>query len=101
MPTATASPPRIAAPASGTVLALDPDILPKNQHLTFGAEGQNLRWRMDGKEFARRVEARWLPWPGRHVVQLLDASENVADEIRLEVCGAGVKPSAGRQATSA
>ena len=90
--TATASPPRITAPASGTILALDPDILPKNKHLTFSAEGQNLRWRMDGKEFARGAQAQWLPWPGRHVVQLMDARENVADEIRLEVCGAGVKP---------
>lgn len=101
LPTATASPPRIAAPASGSILTPDPDIPPKNQHLTFSAEGQNLRWRMDGKEFARGVQAQWPPWPSRHVVQLLDASENVAGEIRLEVRGPGVKPPAGRQATSA
>lgn len=99
LPRATASPPRITAPASGTILALDPDIPPKNQRLTFSAEGQSLRWRMDGKEFARGLQAQWLPWPGRHVVQLLDASGNVADEIRLEVRGAGVKLPARRQAT--
>ena len=46
---------------------------------------------MDGREFARGTEAQWLPWPGRHVVQLLDASGKVADEIRLEVRGAGVR----------
>jgi len=46
---------------------------------------------MDGKEFARGAEAQWLPWPGRHRVQLVDASGKVVDEIRLEVRGAGVK----------
>ena len=90
------SPARITAPASGTILALDPDIPPNNQRLSFSAEGRNLRWRMDGKEFARGNQAQWLPWPGRHVVQLLDASGQVADEIKLEVRGAGVKAQARR-----
>jgi penicillin-binding protein 1C len=84
-------PARITAPALGTILALDPDIPPAHQRLTFSAGGQGLRWRMDGKEFARGNQAQWLPWPGRHVVQLLDASGKVADEIRLEVRGAGVR----------
>jgi len=84
-------PARITAPASGTILALDPDIPPAHQRLAFSAEGQGLRWRMDGKEFARGPRAQWLPWPGRHVVQLMDASGKVADEIRLEVRGAGVR----------
>ena len=57
----------------------------------FSAQGHGLRWRMDGKEFARGAEVRWLPWPGRHVVQLLDADGQVADEIRIEVRGAGVR----------
>ncbi|MDO8251328.1 MAG: transglycosylase domain-containing protein, partial [Rhodoferax sp.] len=89
-----AAPARITAPASGTILALDPDIPPAHQRLAFSAQGQGLRWRMDGKEFARGNQAQWLPWPGRHVVQLLDASGKVADEIRLEVRGAGVKAGA-------
>ena len=84
-------PARITAPASGTIIALDPDIPPAHQRLAFSAEGQGLRWRMDGKEFARGRRAEWLPWPGRHVVQLLDASGKVADEIQLEVRGAGVR----------
>ncbi|WP_327082105.1 penicillin-binding protein 1C [Polaromonas sp. CG_9.5] len=91
-----ASPARITAPASGTILALDPDIPPNNQRLSFSAEGRNLRWRMNGKEFARGNQVQWLPWPGRHVVQLLDASGQVADEIKLEVRGAGVKAQARR-----
>ena len=83
--------PRITAPATGTIIALDPDIPPAHQRLTFSAEGQGLRWRMDGRELGRGNEVRWLPWPGRHAVQLLDAGGRVADEIRLEVRGAGVR----------
>ncbi|MBK9236270.1 MAG: penicillin-binding protein 1C [Rhodoferax sp.] len=83
---------RITAPASGTVIALDPDIPPAHQRLTFSAEGHNLRWLMDGKMFAKGNSAQWLPWPGRHVVQLANAKGRVLDEVRLEVRGAGVKP---------
>ena len=85
------SPPRITAPAPGSIIALDPDIAPAHQRLTFSAQGNGLRWRMDGREFARGAEVRWLPWPGRHVVQLLDARGQVVDEIRIEVRGAGVR----------
>ena len=82
---------RITAPANGTIVALDPDIPPNRQRLGFAAEGHHLRWRMDGKEFARGAQAQWLPWPGRHMVQLVDNSGQVVDEIRLEVRGAGVR----------
>ena len=83
--------PRITAPTSGSIIALDPDIPPTRQRVSFSAQGRNLRWVMDGKVFARGEQAQWLPWPGRHVVQLLDAGGKVVDEIRLEVRGAGVK----------
>ncbi|MBA3594894.1 MAG: penicillin-binding protein 1C [Pseudomonadota bacterium] len=88
------TPPRITAPASGTILALDPDIPPTRQRVNFSAEGRGLRWLMDGKEFARGNQAQWLPWPGRHTVQLISERGEVLDEIRIEVRGAGVK--AGR-----
>ncbi|MBG6076357.1 hypothetical protein IWX85_002190 [Polaromonas sp. CG_9.11] len=55
------SPPRITAPASGTIIALDPDIPPAHQRLTFSAQGHGLRWRMDGREFARGTEVRRRP----------------------------------------
>ena len=84
-------PPRITSPTSGTIIALDPDIPPNRQRVSFAAEGTNLRWRMDGKPFAKGPSPQWLPWPGRHVVQLVDARGAVLDEIRLEVRGAGVK----------
>ena len=92
---------RITEPSSGTIVALDPDIPPKNQRLRFAAEGEQLRWLMDGKEFARGREAQWMPWPGKHLVQIADTRGRVLDEIRIEVRGAGVRaggPSvAGRQ----
>jgi len=95
------APPRITAPASGTIIALDPDIPPKNQRISFSAEGRGTRWIMDGKEFARGPQAQWLPWPGRHVVQLVDAGGKVADEIRFEVRGAGVREASVRGAAAA
>ncbi len=84
---------RITAPANGSIVALDPDIPPKHQRLAFAAEGHQLRWLMDGKEFARGNHAKWLPWPGRHHITLVDAGNQVLDEIRVEVRGAAVRSS--------
>lgn len=89
---ALATPPlRITAPATGTIIALDPDIPPNRQRLTFTANSSQGQWLMDGKPWARGMQAQWLPWPGRHVVQLADAKGEVVDEVRIEVRGAGVK----------
>ncbi|WP_237218979.1 penicillin-binding protein 1C [Rhodoferax aquaticus] len=88
---ATAGTGRITAPTTGTIIALDPDIPPKNQRLTFTAEGSQLRWQMDGKVFAKGNTAQWLPWPGRHVVRIVNSKDDVLDEVKLEVRGAGVK----------
>jgi penicillin-binding protein 1C len=82
---------RITSPTSGTIIALDPDIPPNRQRVSFQAEGQNVAWLLDGKPFAKGNGAKWLPWPGRHVVQLVDAKGVKLDEIKLEVRGAGVK----------
>ena len=83
---------KITSPSTGTIIALDPDIPPKAQRVTFQAEGHHLRWLMDGKPFASGHQVQWLPWPGRHVVQLVDGSGKVQDEVKIEVRGAGVKP---------
>lgn len=83
---------RITNPTTGTIIALDPDIPPRHQRVRFMAEGRNLRWVMDGKVFAKGPVAPWLPWPGRHVVQITNERGEVLDEVRLEVRGAGVKP---------
>ena len=82
---------RITNPTTGTIIALDPDIPPRHQRVRFMAEGRNLRWVMDGRVFAKGPVAPWLPWPGRHVVQITNERGDVLDEVRLEVRGAGVK----------
>jgi len=96
--------PSIANPADGTVFALDPDIPPAAQRVWFhaqGVAGQTARavsWRMDGKALGRGGEVAWLPWPGRHQVELLDAAGKVVDHIGIEVRGASVRgPSAGQR----
>lgn len=86
---------RILVPQDGTIIALDPDIPPAHQRLALRAEGPaSLRWRIDGRVVARGSEAGWLPWPGRHQLQLEDAHGHVLDAVKLEVRGAGVKASA-------
>ena len=82
---------RILAPANGTIVAVDPDIPPERQRLQFVADSAAARWRIDGKDVARGARWAWLPWPGRHQVELVNAQGEVLDSIRLEVRGAGVK----------
>jgi penicillin-binding protein 1C len=84
---------RITAPPDGTILALDPGIPPTRQRVRFTADGAGARWLLDGKPLASGANAQWLPWPGRHRVTLVNATGQPLDEIRLEVRGAGVRPS--------
>ena len=91
-----AVPARITAPQDGTILALDPDIPPARQRLTLLADAgaaspASLRWWIGTREVGRGAQAQWLPWPGRHVVQLRDAAGRVFDQRRIEVRGASVK----------
>jgi penicillin-binding protein 1C len=87
---------RITAPANGSIIALDPDIPPARQRLRFTSDtsktndGSAVRWLLDGKPLARGDSTPWLPWPGRHVVQLVSSRGDTLDEIRIEVRGAGV-----------
>ncbi len=85
------SPARITSPATGTIFALDPDIPPNRQRVDLQADGAGLRWWIDGKAFAQGPSAQWLPWPGRHVVQIRNAQGAVLDSVRLEVRGAGLR----------
>jgi penicillin-binding protein 1C len=88
---------RITAPADGTIIALDPDIPPLHQRVRFESEGRGVQWRIDGKHFARGNSAQWLPWPGRHVIELVDATGKVVDQRKLEVRGAGVVAKSARR----
>ena len=96
-----AVPPRITAPQDGIILALDPDIPPARQRLTLladagGAAPASLRWWIGAREVGRGPQAQWLPWPGRHVVQLRDAAGRVQDQRRIEVRGAAVRQGTAR-----
>ena len=87
---------RIAAPVAGAIVALDPDIPPRHQRLQLAAThlppGGDVRWQLDGQPLGRGVRLAWMPWPGRHVLQLQDGRGKVLDEVRFEVRGAGVRP---------
>lgn len=52
------------------------------------------------RELGRGSQLGWLPWPGRHRLELLDASGKLLDSVRLEVRGAGALAS-GPQDTKA
>ena len=101
---ATAGAGRILQPVDGTVLALDPDIPPSRQRLQLRAragearETAQWRWRVAGetvpahrRELGRGGHAQWLPWPGRHRIELLAADGQVLDSVQVEVRGAGVR----------
>ncbi len=82
---------RITTPTNGTIIALDPDIPPARQRVSFQAAGQDgVHWVLDGKLLGRGQNAQWLPWPGRHLVQIADVKGRVLDQVHLEVRGAGV-----------
>ena len=83
---------RILAPAPHTVLALDPDIPPEHQRVWFeAAGGKALAWRIDGRRLGQGARVAWLPWPGRHTVELVDAAGRRLDAVRIEVRGAGIR----------
>ena len=83
-----AAAPRILAPTDGSIVALDPDIPPAHQRLWLRAQGSDLLWRMDGKPLGRAAELAWLPWPGRHRLELVDGRGSVLDAVHIEVRGA-------------
>src|SRR5690606_35099998 len=86
-------PVRIAAPQDGTVLAVDPDIPPRNQRVVFRASGADplldrVGWRIDGGRAVQGREMLWLPLPGMHRVELLGKDGRVLDSVTLTVRGA-------------
>ena len=82
--------PRITAPVPGSIIALDPDIPPRNQRLLLGAQAAaDARFELDGKALGNAARgSTWLPWPGRHTLKLLGAQGEVLDEASFEVRGA-------------
>ncbi|SAK76685.1 penicillin-binding protein 1C [Caballeronia hypogeia] len=87
---------RIGAPTDGTIFALDPDIPPARQRVWFERADSDARlaWRLDGKTYGRDARIAWLPWPGRHVLELVDAHGAIVDKVGFEVRGAYAKTAA-------
>ncbi|AJY09321.1 penicillin-binding protein 1C [Burkholderia dolosa] len=87
----------IGAPTDGTIFAIDPDIPPKNQRIWFertSGRAARFAWRLDDKVIGHADRIAWMPWPGRHRLELVDARGNVVDTVRFEVRGAFAKAAA-------
>ncbi len=81
---------RIAYPATGTVVAMDPDIPAEEQKLFFEAQPQNdqLHWVLDGHPIGGAgALLLWTPMRGKHILTLVDSSERALDSITFEVRG--------------
>ena len=81
---------KIVYPASGTVIALDPDIPPAQQRLFLEAEPRDhrLRWVLDGEVLGPAGSmALWIPTVGQHTLALSDETERVQDSVVFQVRG--------------
>lgn len=81
---------RIAYPAPGTVIALDPDIPLEDQRLFFEAQPKDreCRWVLDGRSIgAAGTLLLWTPVRGKHALMLVDAAERTLDSVTFEVRG--------------
>jgi penicillin-binding protein 1C len=80
---------RIAYPANGSLIALDPDIPPRRQALPLRIDGQpgaGWRWRLDQTLLGPvQNQGRWLPRPGRHQLQLETRQGELIDRVDFEV----------------
>jgi penicillin-binding protein 1C len=82
--------PRIVAPVSGTIVALDPDIPPDRQRLPFEARdaGSGHRWVLDGVVVGDAAELLlWPPQPGRHRLSVTGRDGGVLDTVAFLVRG--------------
>jgi len=81
---------RIVYPASGTVIALDPDIPADQQKLFFEAHprGAGMKWALNGKILGPATSVcLWEPSQGQYTLSLLDEQERVLDSVAFEVRG--------------
>ena len=79
----------IASPLDGSLFAIDPDMPPAAQRITF--EGEDGTWVLDGKRVGSGRMVRWAPWPGRHELTLVSPNGRSMQTVRFEVRGAVVK----------
>ena len=79
----------ITTPRDGSLFALDPDIPPAVQRIVFEGESGG-QWWLDGRPLGRGPRLAWLPWPGRHRLELRLPGGRV-EQVGFEVRGAVVK----------
>jgi len=82
--------PRILAPVSGTVIAMDPDIPPSRQRILLEAQGsgEGLRWNLNGTDLGPAArQALWEPFPGRHTLSIADDSGQARATVTFTVRG--------------
>lgn len=79
---------RINSPVDGTLLAIDPDIPPRNQRVLLRTSIANGRWHIDGKYIGQGAALAWMPWPGKHQITLHAPGGQILDQIGIEVRGA-------------
>ncbi len=92
--------PTIRYPTAGMLVAIDPDIPPERQRIRFAAQGvTHAVWLLDGKPLVTGGQGQtvhaggsidWMPWPGKHLLQLRDKQGNTLDQLKFEVRGATV-----------
>jgi penicillin-binding protein 1C len=79
----------ITSPRDGSLFAIDPDMPPHAQRISF--EGERGIWVLDGKRIGEGSRMSWSPWPGRHELRLVGRDGRDIQRVRFEVRGAGVK----------
>jgi penicillin-binding protein 1C len=79
----------IHSPRDGSLFAIDPDMPPQAQRISF--EGESGVWMLDGKRVGSGPRMSWSPWPGRHALSLVSRSGQTLQTVRFEVRGANVK----------
>ncbi len=99
----------ISSPRDGSIFALDPDIPPKAQRISF--EGEAGTWLLDGRRIGESVGQSpgagrsgghagpgkvftWAPWPGAHQLSLLARDGHLLQTVRFEVRGATLRQTA-------
>ncbi|WP_284618283.1 penicillin-binding protein 1C [Aquabacterium humicola] len=85
---AQARPSGISSPRDGSVFALDPDMPAPVQRIRF--EGEAGHWWLDGRPIGQGASLQWMPWPGRHRLELKGLDGRVVDRVAFEVRGATV-----------
>ncbi len=76
---------RILRPASGAIIALDPDIPPERQRVAINVQGSTsaMALFLNGKSIAKNT--LWFPVPGVHKLKLVDDKDTVLDQISFQV----------------